>query len=68
MEIITGTFFLNDNKHQFTLNNFHVKVTETNSLYMDDFKDIDQIEIIKGITSDGRDILLIHCNFIKNII
>ena len=68
MEIITGTFFFFFNKYQFTLNNFHVKVTETNSLYMDDFKDIDQIESIKGITSDGRDILLIQCSFIKNII
>lgn len=68
MEIITGTFFLNENKYQFTLNNFYVKVAEPNSLYMDDFKDIDQIESIKGITSDGRDILLIQCSFIKNII
>lgn len=54
MEIITGTFFLNKNKYQFTLNNFYVKVAEPNSLYMDDFKDIDQIESIKGITLGGK--------------
>ena len=68
MKTINGTFYYNDKKFNFSLDNYLVTILESDSFFIDDFHNIGILDSIAGNTTDGRSILLIQCDFGKNFL
>lgn len=61
-----GVLSYGGKEYPFALNDHIVNIVGKPLEFIEDFKDVDEIETISGVTSGNRDILLLHCKFPKN--
>ncbi len=60
-----GKLEYNNEKYPFYLEDRIVRIIGEPFQYNNDFKNADEIEIIRGITSGNKDIIFLRCKFIK---
>lgn len=64
--IIYGILEIKEKEYPFFLDEHVVRIVDSSAIYITDFKDIEHLDTVYGVTSDGRSILFIDCSFFKD--
>lgn len=63
---ISGEFWYNEKCYPFTMSGRVVTIVGRAFQYADDFREVGDEEEIRGITSENREIVFLHCHFIQS--